>query len=101
MNQCRQGDLYFVRVDSVPDDAVPVDDNILAHGEATGHAHRVVQDPNVLVRSLAGIMYVHALDRGEAQIVHEEHAPITLPPGNWKVIRQREYTPEGWRQVAD
>ncbi len=27
------------------------------------------------------------------RIVHEEHTPITLPAGDYEVIRQREYTP--------
>lgn len=36
-----------------------------------------------------------------AQVVHDEHAPITLPPGNYRVVRQREYAPEQIRQVAD
>lgn len=32
---------------------------------------------------------------------HEEHAPIPLPPGDYQVIRQREYDPEKSRLVAD
>lgn len=36
-----------------------------------------------------------------AQIVHEEHATVTLPPGEYEVIRQREYAPEAPQWVAD
>ena len=32
---------------------------------------------------------------------HEEHAPIDLPAGPYKVTRQREYDPHGSRYVAD
>ncbi len=32
---------------------------------------------------------------------HEEHPAVPLPPGRYEVRRQREYTPEGWRQVED
>jgi hypothetical protein len=33
--------------------------------------------------------------------VHEEHDPIRIPPGAYRVVRQREYEPRGWRAVAD
>jgi len=32
---------------------------------------------------------------------HDEHDPIPLPRGNPEVIRQREYSPEAIRNVAD
>ncbi|MGH9523996.1 MAG: hypothetical protein ACRD3E_15850 [Terriglobales bacterium] len=35
------------------------------------------------------------------RIVHEEHAPIVLPPGDYEIVRQREYSPEEIRNVAD
>jgi hypothetical protein len=33
----------------------------------------------------------------EALLTHEEHAPIQLPAGLYRVVRQREYLP-GWQQ---
>jgi hypothetical protein len=32
---------------------------------------------------------------------YDMHAPITIKPGIYELRRQREYTPEGWRRVAD
>lgn len=32
---------------------------------------------------------------------HEEHAAHMLGRGTWRIQRQQEFTPEGWRQVAD
>ena len=32
---------------------------------------------------------------------HDEHATINLPPGSYIVRRQREYSPEEIRRVAD
>ena len=32
---------------------------------------------------------------------HEEHPAIFLDTGNYKIITQREYTPQGWQNVAD
>ncbi len=38
---------------------------------------------------------------GGATFVHEEHGPVTLPPGDYEVTIQREYSPEEIRNVAD
>jgi hypothetical protein len=40
---------------------------------------------------------------GDAPVAleHDEHDTIAIPPGNYKVIRQREYSPEAIRNVAD
>lgn len=32
---------------------------------------------------------------------HHTHGPIVIGPGKYELRRQREYTPEGWRRVAD
>jgi hypothetical protein len=37
----------------------------------------------------------------QALLTHDEHAPIPLPAGAYRVVRQREYTPEQVRDVAD
>lgn len=93
----RQGDLLFVR-GTVPAEAQEIADGVLARGEATGHTHRV--RPGAAVALLAaGMAYVRAIQ--EAYVDHEEHATVILPPGEWAVHRQREYRPDGWRQVAD
>lgn len=97
MESIRQGDLLFVRRE-IPADAQPLAEGVLARGEATGHTHRV--RPGTAVALLAaGIAYVRAMQ--EAYVDHEEHATVTLPPGEWAVRRQREYRPDGWRQVQD
>jgi hypothetical protein len=36
-----------------------------------------------------------------ATVVHEEHGPITLPRGLYRVWQQREYSPEAIRVVRD
>jgi hypothetical protein len=36
-----------------------------------------------------------------ARVVHEEHDAITLGPGLWLVVRQREYSVESFSIVAD
>ena len=46
------------------------------------------------------------LVRSAAQLIHEEHATIDLPPGAYRVVIQREYVPaplpeNAWRRVVD
>jgi hypothetical protein len=48
---------------------------------------------------VAGVAYIRA--RYRAAVDHEEHATVMLPAGEYQVVRQREYEPAGWRQVAD
>jgi hypothetical protein len=107
-NQFRQGDVLIERIDALPDDLRQLDGPvILAEGEATGHAHAIrSKHATLFVRSSAPLPLPPAeekflrLDR-PAGLVHQEHAPIVLDAGNYRVLRQREYTPEAIRNVID
>ena len=103
MDQIRQGDVYLQRVPSIPADAQPVarDGNriVLAYGEVTGHAHAIAEPHVTLLEAGAGIRYLSV--EADASLRHEEHETIPLAPGNYLVIRQREYSPEAIRNVAD
>jgi len=82
---------------------------VLAEGEATGHAH-VVRGRHA--RLFAAGPWTAASRRTRylvvegkpATLVHEEHDPISVAPGSYRVLRQREYEPlvhRAWRAVAD
>lgn len=94
--QFRQGDVLLVRVDSVPADTVNERRRgkrlILADGEATGHAHAIESDTARLVTDRGGSRFLVLADT--ESLVHEEHATIVLEPGNYRVVRQREYVPD-------
>lgn len=94
----RQGDLLFVP-SAIPDDAQRVADGVIARGEASGHAHRLRAGRGRALMIAAGIAYVRA--RYRAMVDHEEHGTVALPPGDYRVDRQREYRPDGWERVAD
>lgn len=102
--QYRQGDLFFEKIEQFPKRIslrpVITDDLILAHGEATGHAHRMESD-SVLSHAgrTTGRQYLEVKD--QAKVFHEEHDPLSLPAGKYLVRRQREYTPEKIRIVVD
>jgi hypothetical protein len=104
--QFRQGDVLIAKTDRIPDGLteVPRDNGrvILAYGEATGHAHAVVGDAELLGADIAEMdrRFLRVLGEG-AEVVHDEHDPIALPPGDYEVIGQREYQPEAPVRVAD
>ena len=98
----RQGDVLLVPVRSIPKSVVAQKIKgriVLAHGEVTGHAHTVDARRATLVIAEGGVTYLTVEQLTEVR--HQEHAPVTLQPGKYKVVRQREYTPEAIRNVAD
>lgn len=97
--QYRQGDIFFVSTDCVPGKGKRQEDGIIARGDVTGHVHRISDEAKAVLIIVSGVAYIRATE--DTDIVHDEHHTITLPPGDYKVFRQREYTPDGWRQVAD
>jgi|SRR6185437_11986167 glycyl-tRNA synthetase alpha subunit len=101
----RQGDVMIVPVGEIPDGLkkVPLDKGcvILAYGEVTGHAHAVIGDVEFLAADMEDLEQRFLRVEAEAQVVHEEHGTITLPAGDYAIMRQREYAPEEIRTVAD
>ena len=93
----RQGDLLIVKIKKMPEEAVKQNHRILAEGEATGHMHEL--DSGTLYES-NGTLYFSVSDK-PATLNHPEHNAVVLKPGEYKVIRQREYEPSGWRKVSD
>ena len=100
--QYRQGDVLFEYVDAVPSDAKkqPASRQIVvALGEATGHHHAVETEDPADWWKHADETFVKVTK--PAKVTHQEHAPFTLKRGIVRVSRQREYTPEAIRRVAD
>ena len=90
----RQGDVLLVRIDppdltqaeQMPEEGGRV---VLAHGEATGHAHAIEADHAALF--MLGRETILHLEHA-ATLGHEEHALIELPSGDYSVVRQRVYS---------
>jgi hypothetical protein len=93
----RQGDVLFVKVADLPPAVVEHKSDVLVEGEATGHAHRLTEGH--VWQTHEGVLYLRAV--AGSKIVHEEHAALSLEPGYWQVIRQREYSPQVIRWVED
>lgn len=96
----RQGDLLFTKASSVPKGKVRKNGHIL-EGEATGHIHRVGVLADAEVVECGEELYLRVTAEGGVSIMHEDHAALTIPKGNWRIERQREYSPEEIRNVAD
>src|SRR5947209_9538828 len=100
----RQGDVLIIPVKFIPANATePVEREsgrvILAHGEATGHAHAIKAEGAALFRD-PKLMTIFMKVSGDAvALEHDEHKTITIPSGNYRVIRQREYSPSEIRNV--
>ena len=100
MEQYRHGDLLIMPVDSIPKGAKQTEKSkqrILAYGEVTGHAHRLSAGT---VTELGGETFFTTTV--ETTLTHDEHGPIVFKPGNYRVVHQKEYSPDyGSVRVAD
>lgn len=112
-NQAAQGDLLIRRISGIPQGATQLAAQagkfVVAHSE-TGHNHVIAERPNVLMFTtgdpmVSYLQVIEATDATETLLEHlrgyDTHETIKIPPGNYEIRRQREYTPEGWRRVED
>ena len=108
-----QGDLLIERVPDVAPSGT-VEENadgtalVLAEGEESGHRH-AIREPvtmfrdNRLARDIPEGLYIGHVQIGSAyaRVTHEEHAPLTLSRGTYRIRRQRELGPRDARVLAD
>ncbi len=108
-----QGDLLLERVDDVAPSGT-VEENaegaplVLLEGETTGHSHAIRERVTLfrddrLARDIPAGLYIGHVKVGlaYARVTHEEHAPLTLPRGTYRIRRQRELGPRDARVLAD
>ena len=96
----RHGDVFIQACKKVPADAKQLPHCILAKGELTGHSHRI-QELNAAVLHEKGDQRYLTVTAERATVIHQEHAPIQLDRGVYRVWIQREYSPEAIRRVLD
>lgn len=97
----RQGDVLLEQIEEIPQEAVQIKPKgrryILVEGEATGHHHSVGLGAAVF---MLGAQMLLRTEKG-CTLEHQEHGPIKIAPGNYRITRQREYHPSELRMVAD
>jgi hypothetical protein len=108
-----QGDLLIERVDDVEPTGTMIAPDatgalVLAEGELTGHRHAIFERvtmfrDDALAREIPTGLYIgHVkVEGGSATVRHQEHAPIALGEGTYRVRRQRELEPRDAVIVAD
>ncbi len=107
-HQAAQGDMLITRVETIPTGLNPVapEDGyfIVAHSE-TGHNHVIKAEGIDVFQSANDDFVLYLVVDNEVELKHlrgfDTHAPITITPGKYRINRQREYTPEGFRRAAD
>ena len=97
----RHGDVLIQRIQAAPAErGKQLPHRILAHGEVTGHTHRIQETAGAALYTLGAELLLE-VTADAATVVHEEHAPIRLERGHYRVWRQREYSPEEIRVIRD
>lgn len=96
----RHGDVLVAQVDAIPAEAVKRPHLVLAEGEVTGHSHRIAE-PGVAELYQTGPQIFLRVLADTATLIHQEHGPIELPRGDYRVWRQREYSPREILVVRD
>jgi len=104
----RQGDVLLEKITELPE-RTKTKEALLVRGEGRDHGHFILgaeieilkAEDNELTNG-GGLVtqYIHVKE--EAALKHlnidsrewtQEHAPILIPPGKYRVIKQREYNP--------
>ena len=91
MEAYRQGDVSIMAVNRIPKQARKVrGELVLARGEVTGHAHKIVEGQAFLFRVATSLLYLRVLSEF-AKLYHEEHEDIILPKGEYEIRQQRKF----------
>lgn len=95
----RHGDVQVMKCESIPTEATKLNRKELAYGEVTGHAHRINDLVGELFETKTGELFLR-VDK-LSHLTHEEHKPIMLDPGCYRIAIKRQYSPTGWENVRD
>jgi hypothetical protein len=105
----RHGDVLLIRVQDENElkgneaKLIATGNTVVQEGEITGHAHRLSGQTEIYANLENPDEKYVAVVNGEAVLSHEEHKPITIDEGLYKVVIEREFDPttEVTRKVYD
>ena len=97
--QRRQGDVFFQRVESIPEDAKVDKSGVFAEGEVSGHLHQIEPGSDATMLVSGDLMFADV--KAPTNVIHPEHNTVHLDEGQWSVIIQEQNTPAGWKRVED
>lgn len=104
----RQGDVLIEEISDIPERTV-INETLLVRGEGRNHGHFIIGSELTIMEARSGELtegggiITQYLDlKKKAELRHllidsgawtNEHDPILIPPGKYRVIKQREYNP--------
>ena len=96
----QQGDVTIKPIAAIPTGATDTNSRVLAEGEATGHKH-LAEAEDVTLYLHERVLYMHAPTG--TTVVHEEHGPLIIPPGEYQIgiVREFDHFAEEARPVWD
>lgn len=99
----RQGDILLIPTDEQFGQEINEWDGVVAEGEATGHHHRFVGGGiRAFTRTNSGPRRPDIVELTRpACLRHEEHDPISVPAGRYKIGRQKQWAGGQIVRVAD
>lgn len=101
----QQGDVIIEPVADLPAEAKKVEAKprgyVLAEGEVTGHAHVIDRVADIEFVEKDGMFFIK--NKKPVTVRHEEHKPVTVPAGTWRVrgVREFDHFAEEARRVID
>lgn len=107
MQKIQQGDVVMKAISEFPKGERVLDDQmrskILAYGEVTGHAHRLMDAEDMRVETFRILNVIYMNVKRTTMLTHEEHKEIELPPGKYEIgiVRETDHMAGVTRQVAD
>lgn len=106
--QIQQGDILLCPISKIPTGCKAIKDKrgvVLAEGEISGHYHAIEKTNGVqLMEAPDRIRYlVVGGARKSASLTHQEHKPVSIPPGTYRlgIVREKDWFSEMVRPVID
>lgn len=92
----QQGDVLIFTTNEIPQDCKEVKPNksgnlTLAEGEVTGHSHTLDKECGTLFRDNLNQLWLET--NKTTTIKHQEHKPVTIPKGKYKIGIVQEIDP--------
>jgi hypothetical protein len=102
MIQIRQGDVFLTSCQPIQAREEPRERDgtiVLAHGEVTGHAHRIAHRHATTFRDeMTGRRFLR-VSGGGVSLSHEEHSTAVVPVGDYEIVIQKRWTDD--QEVAN
>jgi len=97
----RQGDLLIVKISKPEGELKKLAHRVLADGEITGHQHKLTLGVLYKKNDWDSSLFFDIPKGQVSELEHPEHKTQVFPSGFYEVIRQREYTERGIREIRD